>query len=132
MTRRGASIALPLRPCAGPALSRCGVRSRFLEPVLTLSPPAVRLEKMRKEGGREGRQKVAIAARRLLSLSKEVEGVEGAENVRLLSRLLALLSLREHTLTPHARLTDARDDRAVLRAVREGHAAAVRPVLPQG
>lgn len=42
-----------------------------------------RLEKMRKEGGREGRQKVAIAARRLLGLSKEIEGVEGAEKVRL-------------------------------------------------
>ncbi|GAA5846578.1 hypothetical protein JCM9279_006750 [Rhodotorula babjevae] len=41
-----------------------------------------RLEKMRKEGGREGRQKVAIASRRLLSLSKEVDGVEGAENTR--------------------------------------------------
>ncbi|GAA5914353.1 hypothetical protein JCM5296_001632 [Sporobolomyces johnsonii] len=41
-----------------------------------------RLEAMRKEGGREGRQKVAVAARRLLSLSKEVEGVEGAEKTR--------------------------------------------------
>ncbi|GAA5996984.1 exocyst subunit SEC10 [Rhodotorula paludigena] len=41
-----------------------------------------RLEKMRKEGGREGRQKVAIAARRLLGLSKEIEGVEGAERTR--------------------------------------------------
>ncbi|BGP37125.1 Exocyst complex component 5 [Rhodotorula kratochvilovae] len=41
-----------------------------------------RLEKMRKEGGREGRQKVAIAARRLLSLSKEVEGVDGADKTR--------------------------------------------------
>ncbi|GAA5826265.1 hypothetical protein JCM11251_007230 [Rhodosporidiobolus azoricus] len=41
-----------------------------------------RLERMRKEGGREGRQKVAVAARRLLSLSKEVEGVEGAEKTR--------------------------------------------------
>ncbi|GAA5824178.1 hypothetical protein JCM3770_001192 [Rhodotorula araucariae] len=41
-----------------------------------------RLEKMRKEGGREGRQKVAIAARRLLSLSKEVEGVDGADRTR--------------------------------------------------
>ncbi|BGP29274.1 Exocyst complex component 5 [Rhodotorula toruloides] len=41
-----------------------------------------RLEKMRKEGGREGRRKVAIAARRLLSLSKEVEGVEGADKTR--------------------------------------------------
>jgi hypothetical protein len=41
-----------------------------------------RLEQMRKEGGREGRQKVAVAARRLLSLSKEVEGVEGADKVR--------------------------------------------------
>ncbi|KAM0792876.1 hypothetical protein ACM66B_002639 [Microbotryomycetes sp. NB124-2] len=41
-----------------------------------------RLERMRKEGGREGRAKVALAARRLLSLSKEVEGVEGAERTR--------------------------------------------------
>ncbi|BGP13181.1 hypothetical protein JCM10213_000239 [Rhodosporidiobolus nylandii] len=41
-----------------------------------------RLERMRKEGGREGRQKVAVAARRLLSLSKEVEGVEGADKTR--------------------------------------------------
>ncbi|GAA5978973.1 hypothetical protein JCM10908_002753 [Rhodotorula pacifica] len=41
-----------------------------------------RLEQMRKEGGREGRQKVAVAARRLLSLSKEVEGVEGADRTR--------------------------------------------------
>ncbi|BGP22067.1 Exocyst complex component 5 [Rhodotorula toruloides] len=41
-----------------------------------------RLEKMRKEGGREARRKVAIAARRLLSLSKEVEGVEGADKTR--------------------------------------------------
>ncbi|GAA5924103.1 exocyst subunit SEC10 [Sporobolomyces koalae] len=41
-----------------------------------------RLEQMRKEGGRDGRQKVAIASRRLLSLSKEVEGVEEAEQTR--------------------------------------------------
>ncbi|KAK4056327.1 Exocyst complex component 5 [Microbotryomycetes sp. JL221] len=41
-----------------------------------------RLEKMRKEGGREGRAKVALAARRLLSLAKEVEGVEGADRTR--------------------------------------------------
>lgn len=41
-----------------------------------------RLEEMRKEGGREGRRKVAVAARRLLSLSKEVDGVEGADKVR--------------------------------------------------
>ena len=47
-----------------------------------------RLEQMRKEGGREGRQKVAVASRRLLSLSKEVDigegerGGEGAEKVR--------------------------------------------------
>ncbi|GAA6029940.1 hypothetical protein JCM8097_009179 [Rhodosporidiobolus ruineniae] len=41
-----------------------------------------RLERMRKEGGREGRQKVAVAARRLLSLSKEVEGVDGADKTR--------------------------------------------------
>lgn len=39
------------------------------------------LEQMRKEGGREGRAKVALAARRLLSLSKETEGVDGAEEV---------------------------------------------------
>lgn len=37
---------------------------------------------MRKDGGREGRAKVAVAARRLMSLSKEVEGVEGADLVR--------------------------------------------------
>lgn len=36
---------------------------------------------MRKEGGKEGRAKVAVAARRLMSLAKEVEGVEGAEAV---------------------------------------------------
>lgn len=36
---------------------------------------------MRKEGGREGRAKVAVAARRLMSLAKEVEGVESAEAV---------------------------------------------------
>lgn len=36
---------------------------------------------MRKEGGREGRAKVALAARRLLSLAKEVEGVDGADEV---------------------------------------------------
>lgn len=41
-----------------------------------------RLEAMRK-GGREGRAKVAVAARRLMSLAKEVEGVEGAEQARL-------------------------------------------------
>ncbi|GAA6015669.1 hypothetical protein JCM10207_008166 [Rhodosporidiobolus poonsookiae] len=41
-----------------------------------------RLDRMRKDGGREGRQKVAVAARRLLSLSKEVEGVDGAEKTR--------------------------------------------------
>ncbi|SCV72671.1 BQ2448_4208 [Microbotryum intermedium] len=41
-----------------------------------------RLELMRKEGGREGRAKVAVAARRLMSLAKEVEGVDGAEQTR--------------------------------------------------
>ncbi|KAK4049397.1 Exocyst complex component 5 [Microbotryomycetes sp. JL201] len=41
-----------------------------------------RLERMRKEGGREGRAKVALAARRLLSLAKEVEGVDGADRTR--------------------------------------------------
>lgn len=40
-----------------------------------------RLEEMRKDGGREGRAKVAVAARRLMSLAKEVQGVEGAETV---------------------------------------------------
>ncbi|GAA5873378.1 hypothetical protein JCM16303_001108 [Sporobolomyces ruberrimus] len=34
-----------------------------------------RLEHMRREGGREGRHKVAVASRRLLSLSKEVDGL---------------------------------------------------------
>ncbi|KAI5476482.1 exocyst complex component protein [Pseudohyphozyma bogoriensis] len=41
-----------------------------------------RLETMRKEGGREGRAKVAVAARRLMALAKEVEGVEGAERTK--------------------------------------------------
>lgn len=41
-----------------------------------------RLETMRKEGGKEGRGKVALAAKRLMSLAKEVEGLEGAELVR--------------------------------------------------
>jgi hypothetical protein len=36
---------------------------------------------MRKDGGREGRAKVAVAARRLMSLSKEVEGIDGADLV---------------------------------------------------
>lgn len=36
---------------------------------------------MRKDGGKEGRAKVAVAARRLMSLAKEVEGVDGAEMV---------------------------------------------------
>lgn len=46
-----------------------------------------RLETMRKEGGKEGRAKVAVAARRLMSLAKEVEGVEGADAVCCRSRL---------------------------------------------
>lgn len=37
---------------------------------------------MRKEGGKEGRAKVAVAARRLLNLSREVDGIEGAEQTR--------------------------------------------------
>ncbi|KDE05767.1 hypothetical protein MVLG_03858 [Microbotryum lychnidis-dioicae p1A1 Lamole] len=41
-----------------------------------------RLEIMRKDGGREGRAKVAVAARRLMSLAREVEGVDGAEQTR--------------------------------------------------
>ena len=41
-----------------------------------------RLESMRKDGGREGRAKVAVAARRLMSLAKEVEGIEGGDLVR--------------------------------------------------
>ncbi|KAM0751654.1 Sec10-domain-containing protein [Meredithblackwellia eburnea MCA 4105] len=40
-----------------------------------------RVDAMRK-GGREGRAKVAVAARRLMSLAREVEGVEGAEKTR--------------------------------------------------
>ena len=40
---------------------------------------------MRKSGGREGNAKVAVALRRLMNLSKEVEGVEGADLVRGLS-----------------------------------------------
>jgi hypothetical protein len=39
---------------------------------------------MQKTGGREGRAKVAVAARRLMSLAKEVDGVKGAEEVSLL------------------------------------------------
>lgn len=48
---------------------------------------------MRKDGGKEGRAKVAVAARRLLSLAKEVQGVDGAEAVgsSLKSRRLVLL-----------------------------------------
>lgn len=56
----------------------------FLLPLLhivNLNHDSCRLETMRKEGGREGRAKVAVAARRLMSLAKEVEGVEGAEKV---------------------------------------------------
>ncbi|GAA5894708.1 exocyst subunit SEC10 [Sporobolomyces salmoneus] len=41
---------------------------------------SARLEHMKREGGREGRHKVAVAARRLLSLSKEVDGLGGVEN----------------------------------------------------
>ncbi|GAA6011420.1 hypothetical protein JCM11491_002777 [Sporobolomyces phaffii] len=41
-----------------------------------------RLEQMRKEGGREGRHKVAVASRRLLSLSKEVDALGGVEQGR--------------------------------------------------
>jgi hypothetical protein len=51
-----------------------------------------RLDTMRKEGGKEGRAKVAVAARRLMSLAKEVEGVEGAEAVSS-RRALSILSL---------------------------------------
>ncbi|GAA5971736.1 hypothetical protein JCM3765_006973 [Sporobolomyces pararoseus] len=40
-------------------------------------PFSSRLEQMKKEGGREGRYKVAIACRRLLSLSKEVDQLGG-------------------------------------------------------
>jgi hypothetical protein len=46
--------------------------------------PRDRLESMQKTGGREGRAKVAVAARRLMSLAKEVDGVKGAEEVSLL------------------------------------------------
>lgn len=54
--------------------------------------PVARLEAMRK-GGREGRAKVAVAARRLMSLAKEVEGVDGAEKVRSSSRLCELAAI---------------------------------------
>lgn len=36
---------------------------------------------MRKDGGREGRAKVAVALRRLMQLAKEVDGVESADKV---------------------------------------------------
>lgn len=49
--------------------------------------PFDRLESMQKTGGREGRAKVAVAARRLMSLAKEVDGVKGAEEVSLIPPL---------------------------------------------
>lgn len=42
-----------------------------------------RLESIRKDGGRDGRAKVAVAARRLMALAKEVEGIEGGDLVRI-------------------------------------------------
>lgn len=56
---------------------------------------------MRKDGGREGRAKVAVAARRLMSLAREVDGVEGADIVSSLGifievyRKLRLVSRHE-------------------------------------
>ena len=41
-----------------------------------------RLEQIRKEEGREGRAKVAVIARRLAILAKEVETMEGGEETR--------------------------------------------------
>lgn len=41
-----------------------------------------RLDAVRKEGGREGRMKAAVIARRLQAISREVD-VKGSEQVRL-------------------------------------------------
>ena len=41
-----------------------------------------RLDALRKDGGREGRAKVAAIARRLASVAREVEGVEGGDATR--------------------------------------------------
>jgi len=61
---------------------------------------------MRKEGGREGRAKVAVAARRLMSLAKEVEGVESAEAVSAISLFAASF---ERQLTEAKLLLQTRD-----------------------
>ncbi len=50
---------------------------------------------MRKEGRSEGRLKVAEAARRLLAISKEMEGTEGSEVVCFLNSSLILSSSRQ-------------------------------------
>lgn len=54
---------------------------------------------MRKEGGKEGRAKVAVAARRLMSLAKEVEGVEGAEAVSFTSPSEIITLTSHHSQT---------------------------------
>lgn len=41
-----------------------------------------RLETLRKEGGRDGRAKVAVISRKLASVAREVEDIEGGEAVR--------------------------------------------------
>ena len=68
---------------ASPSLAPYRAHRGVAVPAELTDPPVVlhRLEAMRKEGGREGRAKVAVAARRLMSLAKEVEGVESAEAV---------------------------------------------------
>lgn len=43
---------------------------------------SARLETLRKEGGRDGRAKVALLARRLLAVAKEVENMPGGEKTR--------------------------------------------------
>jgi hypothetical protein len=42
----------------------------------------LRLETLRKEGGRDGRAKVALISRKLAAVAKEVEDIEGGEAVR--------------------------------------------------
>ena len=69
---------------------------------------------MRKDGGRDGRAKVALAARRLMSLAKEVEGVDGAEMVSPCASC--------NTCTDTMMASDKGYDRKVLRTIRKGHA----------
>lgn len=98
---------------------------------------------MKKEGGREGRHKVAVAARRLLSLSKEVDalgGVPGAEKVSFRSRARKSASLRCSIRETDALVgtgvdTSLKSDegkyRAVLREIRKRHVEVVRQILPE-